>query len=151
MSASTTDKASPATVEARTSVTIDSAPDAEFLKRRMLLKGVASAAPLVLTLRAGPALASASNCAVVEMTPNFDPSSKTWSFTPSDRTPWTDPLSGKIACVETEINDQGQQCPTRIAGYFNYDAKHVKDFGCEQNPTPGGIVIAASSGGSFTH
>jgi hypothetical protein len=47
-----------------------------------------------------------------------------------------------IACVETDE----QWCPTAISGYFN-SADDPANFGCNT----GGIVIAASSGGSFTH
>lgn len=124
------------------------APDVADIRRRMLLKGAASAAPVILTLRASPALASSSNCQVVEMTPQFDPGAYdsvgqkgAWSFTPEDRTPWLGQDGTAIACVEVDENE----CPTAVVGYFDTTIKQA------DNHCKSGIVIAASSGGSFTH
>ena len=139
------ENATPDSVES--SVNTD-APDVTDIRRRMLLKGAASAAPVILTLRASPALASTTNCAVVEMTPSFDPNavdisgeSGAWSFTPSNRTPWMGHDGTAIACVDVDSN----QCPTAVVGYFDTTVKDAS-YRCQS-----GIVIAASSGGSFTH
>lgn len=133
--------------------TVNEPPDVEFMRRRLLLKG-AAAMPVVLTLRASPALASTGNCAVVEMTPKFDPDTKTWSFDAADgltHTPWNVGEDGNIYCVATkDVN--GQQCPDEgqgvggVLGVFN-DHNNPKHWGCKN----GGIIIAVSSGGSFTH
>ena len=153
MSGSKKDQEAPATVEAQSSVTIDSAPDTEFLKRRMLLKGAATAAPLILTLRAGPALASASNCAVVEMTPTWDPTGGIdeqggWSFQKvSDGTTGMPHMDqGGIPCyIENS-------CPVTTTGYFDSSPQNLDDPYSTAGTCPnGGIIIAASSGGSFTH
>jgi hypothetical protein len=124
------------------------APNVADIRRRMLLKGAASAAPVILTLRASPALASTANCEVVEMTPSFDPDviniggeEGAWSFYPDDRTPWLGPNSDGVACVEVNAN----RCPVAVTGYFDTNSKD-ENYRCTS-----GIVIAASSGGSFTH
>lgn len=135
-------------VEQPAGVANAAAPDVTDIRRRMLLKGAASAAPVILTLRASPSLASTANCQVVEMTPQFDPGAYdtvgkkgAWSFTPADRTPWLGHSGTEIACVEVNANN----CPTAVVGSFDTTVKQA-DYHCKS-----GIVIAASSGGSFTH
>ena len=136
-----------------TEIQVGSAPPTvEFIRRRMLLRGATAAAPVILTLRASPALASANNCAIVEMEPRYNKKTKEWSFTSLDgdatRVPWLGPDKDAVTLVSTDDDD----CPIGIAGVIDTRKPPEENMQAMRDiKNRVGFVIAASSGGSFTH